>query len=270
MPAFEVFNPTREVKPGASIIASATDPAGKEYPALVTQRFGRGRSAALMVGDVWRWGMQNPEARRDMEKSWRQLLRWLISDVPGRVELAAEPLADEAAGAVKLQIRARDERFQPLDDANVSVAIEPVLSGTANGTNNGIRLRPEPSPDEAGVYQTVYVPRATGGYRATAFVTNAVGVYVGQAEAGWSADLEAEEFSSLQPNTALLDTIAKRTGGEVISAAKLNDFARGLPNRHSPVMEAWTIPAWHTPALFGFALACLIGEWGLRRWKGMP
>jgi hypothetical protein len=38
----------------------------------------------------------------------------------------------------------------------------------------------------------------------------------------------------------------------------------------SPVMEGWTTPAWHTPALFGFALACLVAEWGLRRWKGLP
>ena len=116
----------------------------------------------------------------------------------------------------------------------------------------------------------MYVPRNTGGYRATASVTNAVGAYVGQAEAGWSADLAAEEFSSLQPNTALLDAIAKRSGGEVLAAAKLEGFARGLPNRHSPVMEAWTTPVWHTPLLFGFALACLVSEWGLRRWKGMP
>jgi len=270
MPAFEVFNPVREVKPGASVIATATDPAGKEYPALVTQRFGRGRSAALMVGDVWLWGMQSPEARRDMDKSWRQLLRWLISDVPGRVELAVEPLVDQAPGAVKLQVRVRDERFQPLDDANVSIEIQPVLSDAANATNNRIRLRAEPSPDEAGVYQTAYVPRDTGGYRAIAVVTNSVGMYVGQAEAGWSADLAAEEFSSLQPNIALLDAIAKRTGGEVISVPRLDGFARGLPNRHSPVMEAWTNPAWHTPLLFGFALACLVSEWGLRRWKGMP
>ena len=101
-------------------------------------------------------------------------------------------------------------------------------------------------------------------------VINGVGVDVGQAEAGWSTDLAAEEFRSLEPNTALLESIARRTGGEIIPAAKLNEFARALPHRRSPVMEAWTTPAWHTPALFGFALACLVAEWGLRRWKGMP
>ena len=45
---------------------------------------------------------------------------------------------------------------------------------------------------------------------------------------------------------------------------------RRLPELRAPVMETWSFPAWHTPVLFAFALACLLAEWGLRRWKGMP
>jgi uncharacterized membrane protein len=270
MPVFQVLNPIRELKPGASIVATARNEAGKEYPALVTQRFGRGRSAALMIGDVWRWGMQNPGARSDMEKSWRQLVRWLVSDVPRRVELAAEPQPEEAAGAVKLQVHVRDEKFQPLDDATVTIEVQAVLSDGQDASTNAIRLRAEPSPTEAGLYETSFVPRHTGGYRAVAQVVDAMGAGMGQAEAGWSTDLMAEEFRSLQPNTALLEAIASRTGGEVIPASRLDAFVRGLPTRRSPIMEAWTTPAWHMPAWFAFALACLISEWGLRRWKGLP
>jgi len=270
MPEFGVFNPTREVKPGASIVATARDEGGKDYPALVTQRFGRGRSAALMIGDVWRWGMQSPEARKDMEKAWRQLVRWLVSDVPNRVELAVEPQPEVAPGAVHLRVRVRDASFQPLDDATVSIQVEPVLSEGLDGTTNGIELRAEAAASEAGLYEVAYVPRHTGGYRAVAQARDAMGLEVGRAESGWSTDLLGEEFRSLQPNVALLQTLAGRTGGEVIPAGRLEDFARALPTRRSPVMEPWTSPAWHTPLWFGFALACLISEWGLRRWKGMP
>jgi pilus assembly protein TadC len=76
------------VKPGASVIATAKDEAGKEYPALVVQRFGRGRTAAFTLGDVWRWGFRDAAAHRDMDKAWRQLVRWLVTDVPNRVDLA--------------------------------------------------------------------------------------------------------------------------------------------------------------------------------------
>jgi hypothetical protein len=36
------------------------------------------------------------------------------------------------------------------------------------------------------------------------------------------------------------------------------------------MMETTLNPVWHTPAMFAFALACLLTEWGVRRWKGMP
>ncbi len=270
MPPFQVLNPVRAVKPGASIVATVTDERGRTLPALVTQRFGRGRTAAFTVGDLWRWGMRDPEARHDLEKTWRQLTRWLVADAPDRVDLAVEPQPDGASGAVRFQVHAREANFESLDDAAVTLEVQPVSGEAAGATTNVIRLRAEPSLSEPGVYQATYVPRVTGGYHATACVTNNAGAEVGRAEAGWSVDLAAEEFRSLQPNTALLEAIARRTGGEMLSPADLPAFVRRLPERHAPVMEAWTRPAWHTPLMFAFALACLVAEWGLRRSKGLP
>jgi len=97
-----------------------------------------------------------------------------------------------------------------------------------------------------------------------------VGVEVGRAVAGWSADLAADEFRSLEPNVALLDSIARHTGGQVVPLGQLAEFARSLPSRHAPLMESVTLPLWHTPWLFAFALACFLGEWALRRWKELP
>jgi uncharacterized membrane protein len=269
MAPFQVLNRVREIKPGASVIASVTDDAGKPWPAVVVQRFGRGRTAAVTLGDVWHWGLHDADAHRDMDKAWRQLMRWLITDVPGRVELAVEP-SDQGNGAVNLQVRARDANFQPIDNANVRVAIEPVGQTPGSGSvSNSMVLHAEPADNEAGLYQLTYVPRATGGYKATASVTNSVGEAVGRAEAGWSTDLAAEEFRSLAPNLPLLEAIARNTGGEVISAQRLDEFARKLPNKHAPVMEAWSVPVWNLPVTFAFALACLLSEWGIRRWKGL-
>lgn len=273
MTPLQVLNHVREIKPGASVIATVSDAAGKTNVALVVQRFGRGRTAALTIGDVWRWGMHDAAAHQDMDKSWRQLMRWLVTDVPNQVELTVESrdLGKDASGAVQLQVRVRDKTFQPLDNAGVSVEVQPLMvESTAGAATNSIRLGAEPSVNEAGLYQATYVPRVTGGYKATAFVTNAVGAEVGHAEAGWSTDLAAEEFRSLTPNVALLETIARKTGGEIVPASKLAEFARNLPHRRAPVMDSWTFPIWHTPVVFAFALACFLGEWGLRRWKGMP
>jgi hypothetical protein len=132
-----------------------------------------------------------------------------------------------------------------------------------------IQLIAEPALNESGLYQAAFVPRETGGYYAETTVTNAVGAEVGRAEAGWTSDPAAEEFRSLKPNRALLEAIAKKTGGEVISASHLEAFAENLPNRHAPVTESWSFPLWHRASVFLFALACFVVEWGLRRWKGM-
>src|SRR5438552_12544911 len=166
MPAFQVLNRVREIKPGASVIATVHDASGRYLPALAVHRFGNGRVAAMMIGDLWRWGLHDEASHRDMDKAWRQLTRWLVADVPHRVELTVEPKRDD-------------------------------------------------------------------------------------------------------PNRALLETIARQTGGEVIAVNKLDSFAASLPNRKAPITESWTMPLWHRSTVFLFAFFCFIAEWGLRRWKGM-
>ena len=271
MPPLYVFNRVRGVKPGASVIASVRDERGTESPALAIQRFGRGRTAALMIGDVWRWGMKDAASHADMDKAWRQMARWLVADVPNRVQATAEPIAEDANGAVRVQVRVRDEKFQPVDDATVTIDVEPVVfDGTAGAAASTIKLEAEPALTEPGLYQATYVPRQTGGFRAIAAVKNNAGADLGRAEAGWSTDLAAEEFRSLVPNTALLEEIARKTGGQVVAVEELDRFVKKLPELRAPVMETWSYPAWHTPLMFAFALGCLLTEWGLRRWKGMP
>src|SRR5207247_7761717 len=150
------------------------------------------------------------------------------TDVPNPVELTI-PESTDPNGAVDLQVRVRDPKFQPLDNAGVTVQIQPVMTELDGGpATNTIQLQAEASVNEPGLYQASYVPRLTGGYRATACVTNSAGAEVGRAEAGWTTDLAAEEFRSLTPNVALLESIARKTGGEVIPANQLDNFARNL------------------------------------------
>jgi uncharacterized membrane protein len=275
MPALQVLNRVRDVKPGASVIAEVQDATGKKYPALVAQRFGNGRVGAMLVGDLWRWGLHDETTRKDMDKSWRQTIRWLIADVPERIAFHAEPKRDDPNQAMSLQVRVRDKEFKPLDNASVRITVTPLADSLqadpamALQSTNSIQLTAEAALTEAGRYDAMYVPRLSGGYFAEAVVTDAEGVEVGRVETGWSADPAAEEFRSLKPNRALLENVARQTGGEVIAATDLPAFAARLPNRKAPISENWSFPLWHQPLVFLFALACFAAEWGLRRWKGM-
>ncbi len=273
MPPLAVLNRISGVKPGASVIAIARDADAADtapVPTLAVQRFGRGRSASLLVGDLWRWGMKDEAARTDMDKAWRQLVRWLIADVPGRVSLAVEPVEADPNGAVTLQARVRDASFQSVENAAVTIEVEPVMTTATEAGAGKITLTAEPSLDEPGLYEAVFVPKQSGGYRAEARARNAAGAEEGRALAGWASDLDALEFAALTPNRALLEDLARKTGGEVITPAQLDDLARRLPETKAPIMEPVSHPLWHTPWVFLAALACLVAEWGLRRTHGLP
>jgi len=278
MPPFQAVNRVRELKPGASAIATVHDDHG-DYPALVVQRFGNGRVGAMMISDLWRWGFRDPAMHKDMDKSWRQLFRWLVADVPARIDFQTGSKPGDPDQAISLQVRVRDKTFQPMDNVSVVLNVRTVtnaaapIAGTMNQklttSTNAVRLTAEPSSSEPGLYEATYLPRETGGYLAEAVVTDASGAEVGRAESGWTADPAAEEFRSLKPNRALMEQIARQTGGQVIAASKLDDFAAGLPARHAPITEEFLFPLWHRSAVFLFALTCFVAEWGLRRWKGM-
>jgi len=303
LPEFQVLNRLRAVKPGASIVATTGDQ--QPLPALIVQRLGNGRSAALTVGDTWRWGMRKPEMHEDMDKFWRQTLRWLIADVPGRITLQATHKADETNQPVTLQVRVRDQAFEPLDSVAVTVDVRQMTTGNPSATGGivkaegfgdgssvsegnhrqaalddatpsrppAVRLTATPVPGERGLFEAVYVPRASGGYFAQATVSGPDGTRLGAAETGWTADLEARELQSVKANRPLLEQIARQTGGRIIAAGDLEKFARGLAHRDVPITEVWVRPLWDLPGLqpliFLFALACFIAEWALRRWKGM-
>jgi uncharacterized membrane protein len=270
MPNFEVLNPLREIKPGASVLATVSDASGQIYPALAVQRFGLGRSGALMIGDMWNWGLHDEEMQKDLAKSWRQMIRWLVSDVPPRISVTAEAAPGGDTSNFRLTVKAHDEEFKPLDNASVRLTIRPVGTDSTNGTQNFVQLTADTSAGEPGTYTATYVAHETGAYSAEASVTKGDGKIAGHAATGWTSDPAAEEFRSLKPNRALLQSLAKKTGGELVPMAGLESFVRKLPEKRSPVMETWSYPLWHKPLVLLFALGCFVAEWGLRRWKGMP
>ena len=276
LPPFNVLNTISAIKPGASVLATVSDSDNHSFPALAAQRFGAGRTAALMLGDLWRWGFRDEASQKDLAKSWRQLVRWLVSDVPARVSVTAEGSADGDPSRVRLVVKAHDEEYKPLDGATVQLTVRPVRlfqAGEEEGgatPTNVLHLTAEASPSQAGTYEADYVARDSGAYAVEAVVTQGNGEVVGRAASGWASDPAAEEFRSLKPNRALLEALAKRTGGEVINMDRLKDFVGKLPQRRAPITETWSEPLWQKPLVFLCVLGCFVAEWGIRRWKGLP
>lgn len=263
MAAFQSLSVTGLAKPGATVLARVEDFGGRSYPALVAQPFGKGRSAALLVGDWWRWALRREDpAQDDFERSWRQMVRWLVADVPGRVDVRATPAAGSAVPAVELAVRAVDAEYQPLENAAVSIRVVRPDKGE-------IVLPAEADAREAGRYTATYVARDPGAYRAVATVTGPDGAAVGRRDVGWAVQPAADEFARLEPNREYLESIAARTNGAVVDGDRLDAFVAGLANRGAPVTEAHVTPLWHRGWYFLVTVLCLAAEWGLRRRYGM-
>ena len=271
MPKFHVINALGSIKPGATALATAEDEAGQVYPALVSQRHGAGRVACVAVGDLWRWGLRGENEQADLARFWRQLSRWLVTDTPPQVSARVEKAPD--GEGVVLRVIARDRAFRPLDSARVSFTVQRNDAEVAPGTGPAFAvatLPGEPVADHPGEFTAALSLRDAGAYLAEAEVIDQNGHTIGRAQAGWVNDPLAEEFAALDPNRPLLEELARRTGGEVLSQQDLAAFAQRLPKRHAPIMESRAFPLWQQSWVLLAVLACFVAEWFLRRRKGLP
>ena len=130
-------------------------------------------------------------------------------------------------------------------------------------------LTAEPKDAVSGQYAANYVPRTPGAYRAKVTARNPDGSEIKQTETGWVSEPAGDEFFTLKPNRDFLETLARESGGEMVSLSGLDSFVRTLSNRDIPVVEPKIHSVWHTWAVFLLAVGLLVFEWGLRRWKGL-
>lgn len=261
MPPFFAVNQIAAIKPGASVLATVTDSEQRVHPALVTQRYGEGKTAALAIGDIWRWAMKDAEQQAEVGKMWRQLLRWSVTDVAARVEVEKEERSEGAIPMTKVSVRVRDEAFTPQDDATVLLTVKEV-----DGTSR--HLTAEASLDEPGLFTAEYLSEESDGYRIEARVLDGAGVEIGKGEVARALNPEAAEFARLGPDPALLGRLAEISGGKLLSLADLGRLPGLLRELDLPVVEVKQTPLWHSPWLFLIALCCFLGEWALRRRSG--
>jgi len=264
MPRFRVLNQVDRIKPGATVMVSMLDKNGEKLPALVVQRYGHGKSAALLVGDMWRWQMAGDGKREDLPRAWRQIIRWLVAEVPNRVQLDTKDLSDAAGLHRKLTVRARDAEFKPLGFANVELSVLP-----GGDESKAVDLSVEPGA-ETGAFESSYRLGEEGGYVARAKVRDEAGQMIGEVEAGWASNPAADEYASLQPNVSLMEKLAERTGGDVLAVSDLAGWANELPMKKADVMKPFPTTLWHLPWMFAAALLLLVTEWWLRRRHWLP
>src|SRR5687768_12671695 len=123
MPALTTVNRIGRAKPGATALLVGQDTSGRggeQQIVLAYQRYGRGKAIAFPVQDSWVWQMHATVAVDDAthETFWRQMLRWLVSNVPERVTMTApDHVAPGEIVAVRAQVN--NESFLAVNGAAV-------------------------------------------------------------------------------------------------------------------------------------------------------
>ena len=235
LPELDAFNLVGQVKPGATVlgISSGRLDDRPAVPLLAMQRFGEGRTLALMSDYIWKWNFQMA-GRLDSNQYYlqfvRQMVRWLIRDpILKQVRIMADasefPVGSEVTGT--LQVLQDD--YRPTENATLSTKLR-----TPHGTETPVQYVPTGNPgeyryrfraDEEGIYE-LDVQADIGGKTHEA---NRLLLRVQR---------PGDESQHAAPNHKLLRDIAERTGGTFFpiyaparpSVASLIEFFGGAPS----------------------------------------
>lgn len=248
-------------KPGAAVLANMITPEGRKLPLLITENFGRGRTAIMATGGSWRWQMSLPLGDTAHDLFWQQLLRWVVSDTPGHVtaSVPAQMLLDN--GAVTLTADVRDQQYNPAPDAKVEAHIL-----GPSGVSALVEM--SPVPDNPGQFQAAWSAPKTGAYL-TEVTAQRNATELGRDILTFQRmDGVAENFHTEQ-NRDLLERLAAQTGGQYWKPADLGKLASAIPFSEAGVTMRETKDLWDLPLVFLVLLLLRFSEWWLRRKWGI-
>ena len=254
-------------KPGAAVLANMITPEGRKLPLLITENFGRGRTAIMATGGSWRWQMSSPLGDTAHDLFWQQLLRWVASDTPGHVaaSVPAQMLLDN--GAVTITADVRDLQYNPAPNAKVEAHIL-----GPSGVSALVEMTPV--PDNPGQFQAAWSAPKTGAYLTEVTAQRADASTGTVKELGRDVitfqrmDGVAENFHTEQ-NRELLEHLATQTGGQYWKPTDLGKLAASIPFSEAGVTVRETKELWNLPLVFLVLLVLRFSEWWLRRKWGI-
>ena len=260
LPYLMDFQEAGQPKPGALVLADM-NASGHKLPLLITQKYGRGRTAVFATGGDWRWQMLQPVEDQSHEIFWRQLMRWLVSDTPNRVVTSVPRPVLYDDGHVHLRAEVRDTTYLPTSDAQVQARIV-----GPDGGAHSIDLHPDSL--EQGVYSADWDGGLPGSYVAEITATR------GQQELGRDVvtlrreDGVAENFH-LEQNRELLEKLSSQTGGKYYRPNDVSRLGEDISYSDAGITVRETRDLWDMPIVFFLVLLLCCTEWVLRRRWGV-
>ncbi|MDQ3996986.1 MAG: glutamine amidotransferase [Gemmatimonadota bacterium] len=273
LPEVTSVNQLGRLKPGAvalltgSVAEGGRGGMGYTQPVLAYQQYGRGRAIALGIQDSWLWQMDAAVAVEDQthETFWRQLLRWLVTDTPGRVDVAL--LSDRVSPREPVTVRAEvgDEQFVRVNDAAVTARVR-----GPSGDEREIPMEWTVARD--GEYRATFTPEESGLY--------AIHVAGGGRRAGGATAMDSAttylrvapsdaEYFGAEMRAPLLRRIASETEGRFYTPATVAALPEDLTLSRRGVTVVRELDLWDMPVIFVLLVMLVSAEWGYRKLRGL-
>ncbi|MEK6304150.1 MAG: glutamine amidotransferase [Acidobacteriota bacterium] len=270
MPAITLPEVITDTKPGATVILEARGAREKNRvaPLLVEERYGRGRTLALLASDTWRWRMMLESKNASFETFWRNLLRYLVDGVRRPVEVAAERSFYASGDPVRIRAEVADEKFISINDAQVTarvttpsgraidLALKPAIEGGFEGYAAPFR------PEEDGLYRVEVTAKRPGSKQGTAAA-------LAPGHASFLVGPVNREAWNAAQNRELLERVASETGGKYYTPDRADRLIDDITHREGAGSMRETKDLWDMPVNFLLVLALASGEWFIRKRKGL-
>jgi uncharacterized membrane protein len=247
-------------KPGAVVLAEMSA-AGRKMPMLVTENYGRGRTTINATGGTWRWQMSQALEDQTHEEYWQQLLRWLVTDTPGRVvaSVPTQMLLDD--GHVQLSADVRDKNYLPAADAHVEAHV-------LGPGGLAAQVEMTPDPQTPGVFHADWTADQVGSYL-TEVVATRDKDELGRDVLNFARmDGVAENFHTEQ-NRDLLEKLSAETGGRYWTPQDVSKLPGEISYSEAGITVRDTKELWNMPIVFLLLLLLPSAEWLLRRRWGV-
>jgi len=261
IPMVADYQEVGEPKPGATTLLSVTPQSRSAMPLLVTEPYGRGRTAVFATSGSWRWKMWMAHEDKTHATFWQQMFRYLVTDAPSQVTatIPKTVLADDTR--VPIRVEVRDKEYKPLSTARVQARFL-----APDGSSATLELSPRPL--EEGVYTGEWTAEKPGSY--------VVEMLAGEEQQEVGRDVlafrredgVAENFHTGQ-NRELLQKLSDQTGGKYYTSADASKLPNEISYSEAGITSRETRDLWDMPVIFLLALGIRASEWTLRRKWGV-
>jgi hypothetical protein len=244
---------------------AGTDETAPEMALLAYQRYGQGKTMAVVGQGLWRWAFLPPELERYGQvynEFWTQTIRWLVSEsdfLPGQnIALRTDRTSYSSQETVVFlgYLRGPKPSAPPIITVTQPDGKTATLA-TGRGDGKAADFTAAFHPPLPGEYLATVPPPA--GSSTTVPTSAAFTVYPGQ-----------EEDANRSADPVLMRQIAEAGGGQALRLDELKNLPeklRAAEQATSRTEEPRT--AWDRGWVLALLVGLLTAEWGLRRRAGL-